>query len=451
MRRAEALRLTAAVALAAGAVVLGQSLLGGGGSHSSGSKQGSVQRTLAGPPSAAGSAPGSASGGSDPQSPGSAPTDARVVVAGGPAVTRSLQHGGLTVVLDQPSSGMFAEQNRSITQGAQVAADEGSASSGLPHHLHIKLVRQSLDGLSASALKGRLTSEGAAVLVLPCDTDSQPALAEAASQYGMLMLAPCNADATAGSRYPTYWPVGTPATEEAAGLASFMSTVGYGTVFTVSAPGSSYVELLTNDFRSAAQQKGIKLVGGASIATTTQDFSALAHTIEAVQPRPSAIFTALPPPLVNRMAAGLLAQGVDQTVLGSTAMDTPLTLSSGARALENAVFPSYGFPRESASAHRFEAAYHKHFGHSPVGSFPGLGFETIRLLESAARKAGSGEPSAVQQALAGGISLSGIALAERAYQAGGDHNPVGPVAISKVAAGSFLPLLATTPSGASTR
>jgi ABC-type branched-subunit amino acid transport system substrate-binding protein len=446
--RAEALRLTAAVALAAGAVVLGESLLGG--NHRSGSKGGSLQQTLAGPPAAAGSAPSSTSGGPDPQSGGSAPRAARVVVAGGPAVTRSLKHGALTVVVDQPSSGMFTEQNRSIAQGAELAAAEVSASGGLPHRLHIKLVRQTLDGLSASALKSRLASEGAAVLVLPCDTDSQQALAAAASQYGMLMLAPCNADATAGARHPTYWPVGMSATEEAAGLASFMSTVGYGSVFTVSAPGSSYVELLTNDFRSAAQKKGIKLVGSASIATTTQDFSPLAHTIEASEPRPSAIFTALPPPLVNRMAAGLLAQGVDQTVLGSTAMDTPLTLSSGSRALENAVFPSYGFPRVSASAHRLETAYHKHFGHNPVGSFPGLGFETIRLLERAVGKARSGEPSAIQQALASGIALSGVALAERAYQAGGDHNPIGPVAISKVAAGSFLPLLATTPSGVST-
>lgn len=234
------------------------------------------------------------------------------------------------------------------------------------------------------------------------------------------------------------------------GLTSYLTSTGYGRVFVVSSPGSGYVEQVTNDFRSAAETRGIQLDGSASVATATQDFSGLAHAIEAVQPRPSAIFTALPPPFVNRLAAGLMAQGVDQIVLGSTAMDTPLTLSSGPKALENAIFASYGFARVSAPARRFAAEYSRRFGHAPVGSFPGLGLETIRLLEDAVRKAGSAEPGAIQQALTGGITLSGVGLADRAYERGGDHNPIGEVAISKIASGSFLQLRAVTPSGAPT-
>jgi ABC-type branched-subunit amino acid transport system substrate-binding protein len=259
------------------------------------------------------------------------------------------------------------------------------------------------------------------------------------------MLAPCNPDATAGRRYATYWPVGAAATDEAAELTTFMRVAGYGSAFVVSAPGTRYVELLTSDFRGAAQASAIKLRGSASIATSTGDFSGLARAIQATRPRPALIFTALPPPLVNRLAAGLRAEGVEQTIFGTTAMDTPLTLSSGSKALENATFASYGFPRESAAAARFAAAYRALVGHEPVGGFPGLGLETIRLLESAVRKAGSAEPSAIQRALAGGISLEGVGLAGRTYQPGGDHNPVGEVAVSKISMGSFLPLLASTP------
>jgi branched-chain amino acid transport system substrate-binding protein len=369
-----------------------------------------------------------------------------VTVAGGPAVTRSLQHGSMIVVIDQPSGGLFAEQNRSIEQGAGVAVDQLNAAGGLPGHIRIKLLPQSLDGLSAAAVRSRLRSEAAAALILPCDTDSQLNLAAATSQYGVLMLAPCNPDATAGGRYPTYWPVGMAATEEAAGMTTFMASHGYEDAFVVTAPGSRYVELLTADFRSAAQARNIQLDGSASIATTTTDFSSLARTIKAFRPKPSAIFTALPPPLVNRMAAALLAQGVGATVLGSAAMDAPLTLSSGSKALENATFASYGFPRVNASAAHFAADYRQRYSREPTGSFPGLGFETIRLVEAAVRKAGSAEPSAIQQALAGGLTLHGVALADRTYGPGGDHNPVGEVAISKIAGGSVLPLIAITPS-----
>jgi len=448
LRRAESLRLIAAVVVAVGAVLLVESLTQGA-HHSSGSGSGSAQRTLTG--GAAEAAGTGGTPGSDGSSPhGSASSKAgSVTVAGGPAVERSLKHGSMIVVIDQPPPGLFAQQNSSIAQGAEVAVHELNAAGGLPRGIHVTLVRQSLDGLSATALKVRLSSEAAAVLILPCDTDSQLSLAAAASQYGMLMLAPCNPDSTAGARYATYWPVGLPASAEAAGMVEFMKEIGPGSAFIVTAPGSRYVELVTNDFRSAAQAGGVQLAGSASIPMTTNNFSSLAHAIEATNPMPAAIYTALPPPLVNRIASGLKALGLHQTVVGSTAMDTPLTLSSGSAALESAVFATNGFPRESTSARRFAAEYSRMFGRDPVGSFPALGLETIRLLEAAVRKAGSAQPSAVQQALAGGISLSGVGLAPRAYEPGGDHNPVGQVDITKVSTGSFLPLFASTPKGVS--
>jgi branched-chain amino acid transport system substrate-binding protein len=365
---------------------------------------------------------------------------------GDAAVTRSLRHGVMVVAIDQPSSGLFAQQNASIAQGATVAVDELNATGGLAaRHIRIELVPQDLEGLSSAAAEARLHSEAAAALILPCDTDSQLSLAAGAARYGTLMLAPCNLDPAAGRRYSTYWPVGMKPSDEAAGLASFMRTVGYGSVFIVNAPGNRYAELMTSYFRAAAQRKGIRIVGSASVATTVGGLSSLAHTIEAVNPRPSTIFTALPPPLANQLAAGLQAQGVTQNLAGTSALDTRLALTSNAGALDEAIFPSYGFPREGGSAHRFVSDYKKRFGGEPVGSFPGLGFETIRLLETAARDARSAEPSAIQLALSRGLSLEGVALAQRSYQPGGDHNPTGTVAIEKIVSGHLEPVFAATP------
>ena len=213
---------------------------------------------------------------------------------GDAVVTRSLRHGVMVVAIDQPSLGLFAEQNASIAHGAAVAVDELNATGILDRHVRIKLVPQDLEGLSPDAVEARLHSEAAAALILPCDTESQLSLAAGAARYGTLMLAPCNPDPSAGRRYSTYWPVGMTPSDEATGLASFMRTVGYGSVFIVKAPGSHYAELMTSYFRAAAQRKGIRIVGSASVAMTMGDLSSLAHTIEAVNPRPSTIFTALP-------------------------------------------------------------------------------------------------------------------------------------------------------------
>jgi ABC-type branched-subunit amino acid transport system substrate-binding protein len=445
----EPLRLAVAIVLAAGAVVLGESLLRGGGHHR-GSNQRPGQAALAagGPAGGVGSAAGSSS-----RPGGSASALARavgspshpVVVAGGPAVTRALHHGSMTVVIDRPASTLFSDQNRAIAQGAAVGLDELNAAGGLEHHIHVKLVQQSLDGLSASALRARLQADTAAVLILPCDTDSQLSLAASAAEFGMLMLAPCNPDPTAGQRYPTYWPVGMGANDEAAGLVTFMGRYGYRSAFVVSAPGGRFAELATSYFRGAAQTGGVRLVGTASIALGSSDFSALAHTIEATNPKPSVIYTAVPPPFPNRLAAGLRAQGIYRPVVGTTAMDARGSLSLDAEALENAFFPSYGFSREDALALRFARDYRKQFRNAPTGGFPGLGLETIRLLADAARKGRSAQPSAIERALAGGIALAGVGLADRSYRTGGDHNPIGPVAITKIASGSLLPLVAIEP------
>src|SRR5262249_59600635 len=129
-------------------------------------------------------------------------------------------------------------------------------------------------------------------------------------------------------------------------------------------------------------------------------------------------------------ARGLKAEGVKQHILGTAAMDTPLTLASAHGTLEHAIFSSYGFMREEASAHRFASDYQRLFHTSPVGSFPGLGFETVRLLEAAVHRTRSGQPSAVQRALAGGITLHGGVLADGTYPQGGGPGPFGGVAIS---------------------
>lgn len=441
LKSAEALRLIAVAVVVAGAVVLGELILNGG--HGS---SGSTHSSRSGGGAGAGGDNLSASSGAAVR--GSSSQAQNAVVAAGPAVQRALRSGYLTVVVDEPPSGLFSEQNRSIARGAAVAASEINSAGGLTKDVRLRLLNQSLDGLSQPAVRARLSSEGAGVLVLPCDTESQESLSAGASQWGMLMLAPCNSDSGAGARYATYWPVGMAANDEAGGLTSYMKQSGLSRVFVVSAPGNRYAELLTGDFRSAAEANGIEITGSASIAPATQNFSSLARSIREINPPPAEIYTPLPPPFVNQMAKGLLANGLELTVIGSAAMETPLTLSAGSQGLEDAIFPSYGFARLNAAARRFEAEYRARFGKEPVGAFPGLGFETIRLLDQAVRKGGSAEPSAIERALAGGITLRGVALADRTYEPGGDHNPVGGVAIARVSEGGFVHLVATLPKGA---
>ena len=366
-------------------------------------------------------------------------------VAGGAAVERSLRDGVITIAVDSPPSGLLSEQNESIARGAAVAADELNADGGLSrHHVHIKLVTQTLDGLSAPALKAHLLAEGAAALILPCDTDSEQSLAAAGAQFGMLMLAPCNPASLTGTSYPTLWAVGASASEEATAMASFMASDNFHRVFVVAPTGAAYGEEITSAFHGAAESSGIKVVRSVPVPVTSTSFASVVQAFESIRPLPAGLFTALPAPLVSRVVASLAEKGLHPLVLGSTVMDTPVSLSGGG-VLENANFVSYGFPRLDSAASRFASDFRAAYGKPPVGSFPGLGFEAIRLLAAAAGKGGSAAPGVMQRALAGGLTLQGVALASRSYQPGGNHNPVGEVGISKVYGRELLQVVAETP------
>lgn len=439
------------VAVAGAAAVLGYQSLAGSASHSGGSP------AAAQPPGAAGLVAGSsATGATGAPSRGGAgttgttgttgPTGTRAAgdVAGGPSRV-SVSGPQLVVVVDRPS-GAFAQQNRLINQGAMVELAQLDAAGGLGHH-GVRLVTEQLDNLSPVAVQARLKAAGAgAVLVLPCDADSQLRLANGAKAYRTLMLAPCDADAALARSIPTYWPVGMAGDDEAAGLAGFMQRIGYQDVYVLDTPGLTYTTSMTAYFRQAVAAKRLRIAGSTtvSLALSPTEIARAAAAIKASGQRTTAVFSALPPPYVDELAAGLARDGVHKVLLGTSAMDTPLTLAKGASALENATFASYGFLEQDPAANGFLDEYRARFG-LPVGSFPGLGFETIRLLAAAVSRAGSTSPAAIGQALSSGLTLTGVALADRSYAAGGDHNPISSVSVEKISSGSFLPLLTADP------
>jgi ABC-type branched-subunit amino acid transport system substrate-binding protein len=390
----------------------------------------------------------SASVSSAPPAVAETPADGGSSSATAAAVTNALKHGVMNVVVDQPAEPAFGEVNRYVEQGAQIAAEETNAAGRLPGHLHIKLIPERLGGLAPSAVQERLRLDAAGVLVLNCDSNSQRTVAAAAASYGTLMLAPCNPEPAAAERYRTYWPVGSGANEEVAELATFMVTQGYLRAFVVSSPGLRYSELLTSYFTQAAKSHRISIAGSEAINPATADLTGLAQKIKGLEPQPSAVFTALPPPAVNHLGAALQAQGVTAAIVGTSVMDSRFTLASGASSLENAIFGSYGFAREGGAAQSYAKDYEKQFGKTPLGSLPGVGFETIRLLEEASRRAGSGEPSAIEHALGAGLTLPGVALADRHYRPGTSHNPLSEVGVQKITGHNFEPLIAGVPSGA---
>ena len=358
--------------------------------------------------------------------------------------------GGLTLVIDQPG-GLFSQQNELVMRGVLAALTALNAQGGVAH-TKVRLVTAQLDGLPPAAVQQRLHASGPnAVLILPCDSNSQTALATGAARYGTLVLAPCSANASLAEQLPTYWAIGMDGSDETQGLVSYMRRVGFSPMFVVDASGSDFATSMSAYFRTFMQRAGLSIDGSVTIPSTPSaaDIQRVVGAVKAAAPAPVGLYAPLAPPYFDELAGALMRAGVRlDGLFGTSALDVPLTLSSrDSAAVSGAYFPTYGFLPVGSEASAFLRAYRSQYGSDPVGAFPDLGFDTIGLLEDAIAKARSARPAALQQALLGGIADGGVALFGRTYDRAGNHNPVTTVSIAKDFTGSLIGVVTIEPDG----
>ena len=230
------------------------------------------------------------------------------------------------------------------------------------------------------------------VLILPCNTDFQVAMAAVANPRGQFMLSPCNADPTVAKKYGNYWPVGMAGNAQLAQLANYAKLRKIKKVYVLDAPQMLYVHLMAQYFRKAAPSRGIQIVGSDDIPFGAtgfpQDYSAIATKIKNESNGAQAIMTGLFSPFVDFLARDLRRAGVNLPVLGTDGMDTQLNLTTGKDAVDGYGFTTFGYPDRGSPTARFYAQFRGKFGASPDGTYPALGYDTIKVLEAAVLKAG---------------------------------------------------------------
>jgi branched-chain amino acid transport system substrate-binding protein len=288
-----------------------------------------------------------------------------------------------------------------------------------------------------------LASRGIRVVVLPCDLDSTPALAAAGARRKLLMLAPCNPDPKALERVPMTWPTAMAGNAEVAQLVGYASQENATTAFVLGVNGSAYSAALDRYFRSAAKLDHVRIVGSALVAPSPSGVASLAAEIKRSNAR--AIFTSVYSPSVEPLIAELRAHGVEAAIYATDGMDADLRLARYAAALSGVNYASFGFPRPASA--RFVKDYRGTFGRAPEGSFPALGYETIRILETAATHAGSTDPARIDEAFARGFTVTGVALADVTFPGHGARLPLTDAAVARAVRGASYPLFASDPQG----
>jgi len=357
----------------------------------------------------------------------------------------------LRVAIVIPTSGPFGIHNRLIGNGATIAANEINAQrmakGRVPIRLKLNVVTVKPTASPKRILRA-LRRASTRVLILPCNVELQESLAHAATKAGLLTLSPCNSDSKSAKNLPRYWPTGPTGAAEAAQLAFYAQSYAHAkTAFVLGAAGSWYARQMTSELRAAATRNKIRVVGQASVPAGSQGIAALARRIRKVDP--AVVFAAVPSPAVESIitqlrnwkvgAAFYVTDGMDAAINFLQYRDGPYNSS-----IEDVVFATFGFPRPASG--QFFRDYAEAYGKQPVGSFPGLGYETVHVLETAAQRAGSLTPTGLNASFVKGFTVKGVALEDISYQGRGHRQPLTSVGLAQVIRDAYVPLF-TSPAG----
>jgi branched-chain amino acid transport system substrate-binding protein len=362
----------------------------------------------------------------------------------------TLKKGTITVGYGNNLTGFLAAHDVLISNGALLAVQQINAKGGIGGKVKIKLTLRDVKSRADTSVQVARDFLNAKVnvLILPCNTDFQVAMAAVANPRGQFMLSPCNADPTVAKKYGNYWPVGMAGNAQLAQLANYAKLRKIKKVYVLDAPQMLYVHLMAQYFRKAAPSRGIQIVGSDDIPFGAtgfpQDYSAIATKIKNESNGAQAIMTGLFSPFVDFLARDLRRAGVNLPVLGTDGMDTQLNLTTGKDAVDGYGFTTFGYPDRGSPTARFYAQFKGKFGASPDGTYPALGYDTIKVLEAAVIKSGGINGKVIQAALANGMTVKG-ALGPIKYKGSNQHNPTNIVAAVQIKNGKFVKVLKGVP------
>ena len=367
----------------------------------------------------------------------------------GPQAT-ALKKGTIKVGYGNNLTGFLAAHDVLISNGAKLAVEQINKKGGIGGKIKINLLLRDVQSRPDTSVQVArdLMKAKVNVLVLPCNTDFQVGMAAVANPKGQFMLSPCNADPTVARKYGNYWPVGMAGNAQLAQLANYAKLRKYKKVYVLDAPQMLYVHLMAKYFKKAAPARGIQIVGSDDIPFGAtgfpQDYSAIATKIKNNSGGAQAIMTGLFSPFVDFLARDLRRAGVNLPVIGTDGMDTQLNLTTGKDAVNGYGFTTFGFPDKGSATARFYAEFKGRFGASPDGTYPALGYDTIKVLEAAVIKAGGINGKLIQAALANGMTVNG-ALGPVRYGGSNRHNPTNIVAALQIKNGKFVKVLKGVP------
>lgn len=314
----------------------------------------------------------------------------------GQAMAESLKIGLATA-----QTGGLAQYDAPVIEGVYIATDEINKAGGIDGKYTIELIDKDVrsDAAQTSIAAQELVDQNVSVLVLPCDADPSLAAISIVATAEIPAISTCASSPTLPIVGGDYMFANFPGDNvQATVSAEWAWGEGFKSAYVIYSPDTQYTTLPLY-FKEVFEKLGGDVLGEDTYSIGQQDFSAIATRIAALDPHPDVIMTSAYEPDFPSLLKALRAAGVESQIVGSDGIDSPTTFSLGDVG-EGVVFSTAGFATPGSPLEAFNAKYKEIKGADSQTVFNAVGYDLIKVIEAAVKKAGSTDPKALRDAIA---------------------------------------------------
>jgi branched-chain amino acid transport system substrate-binding protein len=312
-------------------------------------------------------------------------------------------------------TGSQASLDAPSANGAKLAAKELNAAGGVLGK-QIQLV--AFDGKSDAATIAnsatQLTQTDKVVAMLGfSDSDMVMAAAPTAAKAGIVFVTSGATSPKLPDQVPDYLYLACfgDNVQAAAGAEYAVSSMKAKTLYLLIDKGMEYTLLLGKYFKERFMELGGKVVLEDNYQTGDKDYSAQITKLRGLKTAPDMLYIAAGPDDIGTIVKQFRDAGVKKPIMGGDGYDTPLLVQVAGAGAEGVYFTTHSLMDAGLgtdAVKKFMAAYQTEFKTPPENAFAGLGYDTVKLIADAVKRAGSADPKAIREALNTTKDLAGV-------------------------------------------
>jgi branched-chain amino acid transport system substrate-binding protein len=338
-----------------------------------------------------------------------------ILSACAPAATEAPPAQPIKIGVIYNLTGGMASLDVPSANGAKLAAKEINAAGGvLGRQLELVVYDGKTDAATIGNAATQLVESDKVVAMMGfSDTDMTLAAAPIAAKAGMVFVTSGATSPKLPEHVPDYLFMscfGDNVQAAAAAEYSF-NTLKAKTAYLLIDKGMEYTLLLGQYFKERFTELGGQISLEDTYQTGDKDFSAQITKLKGLGTVPDIIFISAGPDDVGVIVKQFRDAGMDKPIVGGDGYDTPLLVEIAGPGAENVYFTTHSLMDPdlgTEAVKKFITAYQAEYNTPPENAFAGLGYDTVKLLADAVKRAGSDDPKAILEALKSTNDFPGI-------------------------------------------